>query len=136
MCLTESDGQPWGRIRSLEEPDALIALVRICGGRRLTFGSSGPIPAPIERLKALTDHLEKTKALEGRTFEVSKYTVDALLKNRTEFMDKSPGPGAAAPPVPEGISAVTPSVEIPALLARPEQLAQTEQPAPEEAPAE
>jgi len=29
-----------------EEPGALIALVRICGGRRLTFGSSGPIPEP------------------------------------------------------------------------------------------
>ena len=47
VCLTESDGQPWGRIRSLEEPDALIALVRICGGRRLTFGPGGPIPEAV-----------------------------------------------------------------------------------------
>lgn len=75
-----------------------------------------------DRLKALTDNLDKTKALESRTFEVSKFTIDPLLKNRTEFMDKGPGPGGAAPPIPEGISAVTPPVEIPA------------QPAPEEAP--
>jgi hypothetical protein len=75
-----------------------------------------------DRLKALADRLDKTKALEGRTFEVSKFTIDALLKNRTEFMDKGPGPGAAAPPIPEGISAFTPPVEIPA------------QPAPEETP--
>jgi len=30
----------------LEEPDALIALVRICGGRRPAFGPGGPIPDP------------------------------------------------------------------------------------------
>lgn len=77
-----------------------------------------------ERLKALTENLEKTKALEGRTFEVSNFTVDALLKSRTDFMDKGPGPGAEAAPVPQGTSAFTPTVEFPA------------QPAPEEAPPE
>jgi hypothetical protein len=87
-----------------------------------------------DRLKALTDSLDKTKALEGRTFEVSKFTVDALLKNRTEFMDKGPGPGAAAPPIPEGISAVTPPVEIPVQPA-PEQ-APPAQAGPQEAPSE
>ena len=75
-----------------------------------------------DRLKVLTDSFEKAKTLESRTFEVSKFTVDALLKARAEFMDKGPGPAAAAPPIPEGISAVTPPIEIPA------------QPAPEEAP--
>jgi hypothetical protein len=30
----------------LEEPDALIALVRFCGGRRPAFGPDGPIPDP------------------------------------------------------------------------------------------
>ena len=79
-----------------------------------------------ERLKSLTERLEKTKAHEGRTFEVSKFTVDALLKGRAEFMDKGPGPEAAAPPIPEGISAVTPPVEIPA----------QPQPAPQEDPSE
>lgn len=77
-----------------------------------------------DRLKALSESLKKTKALEGRTFEVSKFTVDALLKSRTEFMDKGPGPAADAQPIPEGISAFTPPVEIPA------------QPAPEAAPEE
>lgn len=77
-----------------------------------------------QRLKALTESLEKTKALEGRTFEVSKFTVDALLKGRAEFMDKGPGPGTGAAPVPQGTSAFTPPVEIPA------------QPAPVEAPEE
>lgn len=75
-----------------------------------------------DRLKALTESLEKTKALEGRTFEVSKFTVDALLKGRVELMDKGPGPGAEAPAPPPGTSAFTPPVEIPA------------QPAPEAAP--
>ena len=32
----------------LEEPDALIALVRFCGGRRPAFGPDGPIPDPYE----------------------------------------------------------------------------------------
>jgi hypothetical protein len=77
-----------------------------------------------ERLKALTESLEKTKALEGRTFEVSRFTVDALLKSRTDFMDKGPGPEAEAPPIPEGTTAFTPPVEIPA------------RPAPEPAPGE
>jgi hypothetical protein len=87
-----------------------------------------------DRLKALTENLEKTKALEGRTFEISKFTVDALLKNRTDFMDKGPGPGTAAPPIPEGISAVTSPVEIPAQPA-PEQTPPA-QPAPQDAPSE
>lgn len=67
-----------------------------------------------ERLKTLTENLEKTKALEGRTFVVSKFTVDALLKGRAELMSKGPGPGADAPPLPPGTSAFTPPVEIPA----------------------
>jgi len=67
-----------------------------------------------QRLKALTESLDKTKALDGRTFEVSKFSVDALLKGRAEFMDKGPGPGPGAAPVPQGTSAFTPPVEIPA----------------------
>ena len=68
-----------------------------------------------DRLKALTETLGKTKALEGRTFEVSKFTVDALLKSRTDLMDKGPGPGAAgAQPAPAGGSAFTPPTGIPA----------------------
>lgn len=79
-----------------------------------------------ERLKALKERLEKTKALESRTFEVSRFTVDALLKSRTDFMDKSPG--ADVPEPPPGTSAFTPPVEIPAQPSVPP----TEEPAPEE----
>jgi hypothetical protein len=81
-----------------------------------------------ERLKALTEQLGKTKALEGRTFEVSKFTVDALLKDRADLMDKGPGPGAGVPPIPQGTSAFTPPVEIP--------LRQIPTPPTEEAPTE
>ena len=62
-----------------------------------------------ERLKTLTERLEATKALEGRTFLVSKFSVDALLKGRAELMSKGPGPVP-----PPGTSAFTPPVQIPA----------------------
>ena len=66
-----------------------------------------------ERLATLTERLEKTKELEGRTFVVSKFTVDALLKGRAELMSKGPGPGAEVPAPPPGTAAFTPPVEIP-----------------------
>lgn len=47
-----------------------------------------------DRRKALADSIAQTKKLEPITFEVSKFTVDALLKSRTDFMDKGPGPQA------------------------------------------
>ena len=67
-----------------------------------------------ERLAALKETLEKTKALEGRTFEVSNFAVDALLKSRTDLMLKTPAPEATPPPSPSGGSAFTPPIEIPA----------------------
>ena len=45
-----------------------------------------------ERCKALTENIAQAKKLEPITFEVSKFTVDALLKSRTDLMDKGPGP--------------------------------------------
>lgn len=45
-----------------------------------------------ERRKALSESIAKTKKLEPITFEISKFTVDALLKSRTDLMDKGPGP--------------------------------------------
>lgn len=45
-----------------------------------------------QRRKALLDSIAQTKKLEGRTFEVSKFTINALLKSRTDLMDKGPGP--------------------------------------------
>ena len=76
-----------------------------------------------ERLKTLTEKLAKEKALAGRTFEVGKSTVDALLKERDQLITKAtppptpdpnsgaiqklPGGIIATPPV----EAVTPPVE-------------------------
>ncbi|MBC7979886.1 MAG: DUF4340 domain-containing protein [Armatimonadetes bacterium] len=77
-----------------------------------------------DRLKTLTGRLDKEKALSGRTFEVSKFTVEALLKNRTALVSKAPAEAPAPPPPGPGTSAVTPPFQIPA------------QPALEEAPQE
>jgi hypothetical protein len=77
-----------------------------------------------ERLKTLTERLEKEKALVGRTFEVSKFTVDALLKERSALLKKD-APPAVTPPaaglpqpgnppaVSRPIEAVTPPIAIP-----------------------
>jgi hypothetical protein len=48
------------------------------------------------RLKELQDKLAKEKALEGRTFEVSRSTVDALLKDRAAFFQKEAPPSRPA----------------------------------------
>lgn len=60
-----------------------------------------------DRRKALADSIAQTKKFEPITFEVSKFTVDALLKSRTDLMDKGPGPqpqpgnGASFTPQPQ-----------------------------------
>jgi len=70
-----------------------------------------------ERLKTLTEKLEKEKAFAGRTFEVSKSLVESLLKPRAELIQKEE-PAAPAPPAPATattppIEAVTPPIAIP-----------------------
>jgi Domain of unknown function (DUF4340) len=55
-----------------------------------------------KRIKTLTEKLEKEKALAGRTFELPKTSVDALLKERAQMVTKptpppSLTPGGAAP---------------------------------------
>ena len=67
-----------------------------------------------ERTKALVETLAKTKALSVRTFEVSKFTVDSLLKSRIDLISKGPGPGATGPPPTPGTSAFTAPIAIPA----------------------
>lgn len=69
-----------------------------------------------ERLKTLTEKLEKEKAFEGRTFLVSKSTVEALLKERDQIITKAQ-PAAAADAnqgsvqqLPGGIVATPPPV--------------------------
>ncbi|MFD2257794.1 DUF4340 domain-containing protein [Luteolibacter algae] len=66
-----------------------------------------------DRKEALGESIAKTKALEGRTFLVSKFTVDALLKNRAALMDKGPGPGESDKAPAPGTSATSDPVEIP-----------------------
>ena len=48
-----------------------------------------------DRLKTLTEKLAKEKAFAGRTFEVGKSTVDALLKERDQLIAKATPPPAA-----------------------------------------
>lgn len=87
-----------------------------------------------ERLKTLTEKLAKEKAFAGITFEVSKTTIEPLLKDRAGLITK------ATPPAPEGaanggvqklpggmiarppvsattapVEAVTPPISVPAL---------------------
>ena len=50
-----------------------------------------------DRLKTLTEKLAKEKALAGRTFEVSKSTVEPLLKERAQLIAKATPPPAADP---------------------------------------
>ena len=50
-----------------------------------------------ERLKSLTAKLAKEKTLAARTFEVSKSTVDSLLKDRAQLITKATPPPATDP---------------------------------------
>ncbi len=67
------------------------------------------------RKKELEEKLAKEKSLEGWVFEVSNYTVNTLLKKRSEILrDKTP-----APPVPE-IKDTAPTGAVPASAPSPE----------------
>lgn len=89
------------------------------------------------RLKTLTEKLEASKKLNGRTYEVGKSTVEALLKDRSQIITKAtppaadpnkpnvqtlPGGAVVTPPVTPGgkqtattppIEAVTPPIAVP-----------------------
>jgi hypothetical protein len=64
------------------------------------------------RKKALNEIIEQIKKLENITFEVSKFTVDALIKSRTDLMDTGPGPQAQ--PAGGAAPAFSPPISIPA----------------------
>ncbi len=63
------------------------------------------------RRKALVESIEQTKKLQTLTFEVSNFTVDALLKSRTDLMDRGPGPQAQPANGPS--PAFSPPISIP-----------------------
>jgi len=65
-----------------------------------------------ERRSSLSKSLEQARKLEGITFEVSKSSISALLKNRTELMNKGPGPHSATPSQ-SGNTAFSPPISIP-----------------------
>ncbi|MEO5712296.1 MAG: DUF4340 domain-containing protein [Luteolibacter sp.] len=99
-----------------------------------------------ERLKTLTEKLQKETALAGRTFEVAKSTVEPLLKDRAGLITKAtppatagagganvqklPGGMIARPPVTATtppIEAVTPPISVPT-----EQIESSEEVLPED----
>jgi hypothetical protein len=55
-----------------------------------------------DRKAELEKRLAADKALAGRTYKVSRYTVEALLKDRAGLIKQPDAPGAAANPVPGG----------------------------------
>lgn len=60
-------------------------------------------------LKTLQEKLKTEQAYQGRVYELSKYTIDALLKPRAELLQKAAAdPGAATQPA----EATTPPVSI------------------------
>lgn len=63
-----------------------------------------------DRKAELEKRLAAEKALAGKTFKVSKYTVDALLKDRASLV-KQADASAATPPA--GGGAVTPPIQMP-----------------------
>jgi hypothetical protein len=65
-------------------------------------------------LKTLTERLAKEKALAGRTFQVSKWTVDALLKERDSFIKAPEQPTAGPDPAMQHGPATAVSPPIPA----------------------
>lgn len=67
------------------------------------------------QLKALNEKLTKEQSLAGRTFELSKNTLDALLKERETLVKKAePTPTPAPAPGTKAVKAVTQPIEAPA----------------------
>jgi hypothetical protein len=69
------------------------------------------------RLKALNEKIAKDQSLAGRTFELSKNTLDALLKERETLVKKAEPTPAQSPSLAPGakaVEAVTQPIEAPA----------------------
>ena len=81
-----------------------------------------------EQKKSLEEKLATEKTFAGRTFQISKFTVDALLKSRADLIQPAtpptgpqsglpPGAGVTSPPVAvpprRPVQAVTPPIAIP-----------------------
>jgi len=69
------------------------------------------------QLKALNEKLTKEQSLSGRTFEFSKNTLDALLKERETLVkkaDPTPAQSSESAPSTKAVEAVTQPIEAPA----------------------
>ena len=112
-----------------------------------------------KRKKELEEKLAEAKKLEGITYQVTKFTVDPLLKNRTGLIKSAPpaqpaqpqagGPGVAPPmlqrpanqpaqpatPPRRKVQAVTPPIAIPP-APKPDEKPESETPEEEAPPAE
>jgi hypothetical protein len=67
------------------------------------------------QLKALNEKLTKEQSLAGRTFELSKNTLDTLLKERETLVKKAePTPAPAPAPRTKAVEAVTQPIAAPA----------------------
>lgn len=62
-----------------------------------------------ERVRSLNDKLAREQKLAGRTFEVSKFSVESLLKEREQIVKKNEPAAATSQPV----EAVTPPIAVP-----------------------
>lgn len=62
-----------------------------------------------DRVKSLNDKLAKEQKLAGRTFEVSKFSVESLLKEREQIVKKN----EPAAPTAKPVEAVTPPIAVP-----------------------
>mgnify|MGYP002784703518 CR=1 FL=1 len=63
-------------------------------------------------LKERQDKLKAEQAFQGRVYEISKYTIDSLLKSRAELTQPATDPTAAAPQGIPGAEATTPPISI------------------------
>lgn len=68
------------------------------------------------RLKALNEKLAKEQSLAGRTFELSKNTLNALLKERETFVKNAePAPASPATSGTKAVEAATQPIEVPSV---------------------
>lgn len=91
------------------------------------------------RLKTLNEKLAKEQALAGHTFEIAKYTIENLLKERSALLKKEETPATPGnPPVPAApsgpIEAVTPPIAVPPAPVETPQAPAEAPPAPAETP--
>lgn len=115
--IDEEEGPPEPEYLITVDVDATLAAAR--EKEEDEEDSAAKDTAFAEKKAALEKQLAFEKTLSGRTFKITKYAVEGLLKDRAEIVTKVPAEDAAAPPIQSiprsAIEAVTPPIEIPGL---------------------